>query len=66
MLIGFCLSIFIDVVTVVAIVLVAWVDLDPNRKMSPTFPYPHGILAKRVNDLVAREARVHHMNRAWS
>ena len=48
MLTGFCFFIFIFVVTVVAIVLVAGVDLDPNRKMSPTFPYPHGILAKRA------------------
>ena len=53
MLIGFSLSIFIFVVTVVAIVLVAGVDLDPNRKMSPTFLYPHVILAKRVYNLVA-------------
>ena len=43
MLIGFCLFIFSFVVTVLAIVLVAGVDLDPNRKMSPTFPYPHVI-----------------------
>ena len=43
MLTGFCSSVFIFVVTVMAIVFVAGVDLDPNRKMSPTFPNPHVI-----------------------
>ena len=43
MLTGFCSSVFIFVVTVIAIVFVAGVDLDPNRKMSPTFPNPHVI-----------------------
>ena len=42
-LIGFCSFVFIFVVTVIALVFVAGVDLDPNRKMSPTFPYPHVI-----------------------
>ena len=41
MLIGFCSFVFIFVVTVIAIVFVAGVDSD--RKMSPTFPYPHVI-----------------------
>ena len=37
MLIGFCSFVFIFVVTVIAIVFVTGVDLDPNRKMSYTF-----------------------------
>ena len=41
MLIGFCSFVFIFVVTVIALVFVAGVDFDPNKKMSPTFPYPH-------------------------
>ena len=41
MLIGFCLFVFIFVVTAVSIVCIALVDLDPNSKMSPTFAYPH-------------------------
>ena len=41
MLIGFRFLVFIFVVTAVAIVCIAWVDLDPNSKMSPTFAYPH-------------------------
>ena len=34
---------FIFVVTVIAKFFVAGVDLDTNRKMSPTFPYPNVI-----------------------
>ena len=41
MLIGFCLFVFIFVVTAVSIVCIAGVDLDPNSKMGPTFAYPH-------------------------
>ena len=41
MLIGFCLFVFVFVVTAVSIVCIALVDLDPNSKMSPTFAYPH-------------------------
>ena len=41
MLIGFCLFVFIFVVTAVSIVCIAGVDLHPNSKMSSTFAYPH-------------------------
>ena len=40
MLIGLCSFVFIFVVTVIAIVFAAGVDLNPNKKISPTFPYP--------------------------
>ena len=41
LLIGFCLFVYIFVVTAVSIVCIALVDLDPNSKMSLTFAYPH-------------------------
>ena len=41
MLTGFCLFVYIVVVTVVSIVCIALVDLDPDSKMSPTFAYLH-------------------------
>ena len=40
-LIGFCSFVFIFVVTVIATVFVAEIDLDPSRKMSSAFRYPH-------------------------
>ena len=43
MLVGFCSFVFIFVVTVIAKVFFAGVDLDTNRKMIPTFPYPNVI-----------------------